>query len=257
MKLSLQIRAILTILLVSISQILFAQCPTITVNPNPVNLLCAGTTLNLNADVISATSFKWQKNGVDVGNTTKTLTILSVVASDAGAYTFVATNDCGNTTSGTAQVTIKDKPSITTITAPTNVCVGATASLVATVVANGDNNLTYAWALNGTAVPNGNGATLLVPNFQSANAGTYSFTVTNSCGSTSSATNNQNVSIQLITTPSITTISNQSVCLNNSLTVATTITNLGSTSPTYQWYFNGTAINGQTGAQLNISNITN
>ena len=71
MKLSLQIRATLTILLVSISQILFAQCPTITVNPNPVNLLCAGTTLNLNADVISATSFKWQKNGVDVGNTTK------------------------------------------------------------------------------------------------------------------------------------------------------------------------------------------
>ncbi|MFZ9171592.1 MAG: PKD domain-containing protein, partial [Sediminibacterium sp.] len=255
MKLSLQIRAILTIFLVSISQILFAQCPTITVNPNPVNLLCAGTTLNLNADVISATSFKWQKNGVDVGNTTKTLTILSVVASDAGAYTFVATNDCGNTTSGTAQVTIKDKPSITTITAPTNVCVGATASLVATVVANGDNNLTYAWALNGTAVPNGNGATLLVPNFQSANAGTYSFTVTNSCGSTSSASNNQNVSIQLITTPSITTISNQSVCVNNSLTVATTITNLGSTSPTYQWYFNGTAINGQTGAQLNISNM--
>ena len=231
------------------------QKPTITVNPNPVNPLCTGATLTLNADVISATSFKWQKDGVDIGNTTKTLTIPSVVATNAGAYTFVATNDCGNTTSGTAQVTIKDKPSITTITAPTNVCVGATASLVATVVANGDNNLTYAWVLNGTAVPNGNGATLVVPNFQSVNAGTYSFTVTNSCGSTSSATNNQNVTIQLITTPSITTISNQSVCVNNSLTVATTITNLGSTSPTYQWYFNGTAINGQTGAQLNISNM--
>ncbi|MEY4552839.1 MAG: hypothetical protein RL099_1167, partial [Bacteroidota bacterium] len=232
------------------------QKPSITVNPNPTNILCAGATLTLNADVISATSFKWQKDGVDIGITTKTLTIPSVAASNAGVYTFVATNDCGNSTSGNAQVTIKDKPSITSITAPTNVCTGATASLVSTVVANGDNNLTYAWALNGTAVPNGNGATLVVPNFQSANAGTYSFTVTNSCGSTSSATNNQNVTIQLITTPSIASISTQSVCVNNSLLVPTTITNLGSTSPTYQWYFNGAAISGQTGAQLNISNIT-
>ncbi len=231
------------------------QKPSITVNPNPTNVLCAGATLTLNADVISATSYKWQKDGVDIGNTTKTLTIPSVAASNAGVYTFVATNDCGNSTSGTAQVTIKDKPSITSISAPTNVCAGATASLVATVVPNGDNNLTYAWALNGTAVPNGNGATLVVPNFQAANAGTYSFTVTNSCGSTSSATNNQNVTIQLITTPSIATISNQSVCINTSLLVTTTITNLGSINPTYQWYFNGSAISGQTSSQLNISNI--
>jgi len=231
------------------------QKPSITVNPNPTNVLCAGATLTLNADVISATSYKWQKDGVDIGNTTKTLTIPSVAASNAGVYTFVATNDCGNSTSGTAQVTIKDKPSITSISAPTNVCAGATASLVATVVPNGDNNLTHAWALNGTAVPNGNGATLVVPNFQAANAGTYSFTVTNSCGSSSSATNNQNVTIQLITTPSISTISNQSVCINTSLLVPTTITNLGSISPTYQWYFNGSAISGQTSSQLNISNI--
>ena len=127
--------------------------------------------------------------------------------------------------------------------------------VVAAVVANGDNNLTYAWSLNGTAVANGNNSTLVVPNFQSANAGTYSFTVTNSCGTTSSATNNQNVSIQLITTPSITTITDRSACLNTSLLVSTTITNLGSTSPTYQWYFNGNPITGQTAAQLNINNI--
>jgi gliding motility-associated-like protein len=232
------------------------QRPFITVNPAPVNpILCVGATLTLNADVISATSFKWQKDGTDIGISSKTLTITSVASSNAGIYTFVATNDCGNTTSGTTQVSIKDKPSITSITAPINVCVGATATITASIAGNGDNNLTYAWALNGIAVPNGNGATLVVPNFQSTNAGTYSFTATNSCGSTSSATNNQNVTIQLITTPLIANISNQSVCVNNSLSVATTITNLGSTSPTYQWYFNGNPIPGQTNAQLNISNI--
>ena len=236
-------------------QLIVNQKPSITVNPAANSLLCAGATLTLNADVISATSYKWQKDGVDIGNTSKTVSIPSVAASDAGIYTFVATNSCGTNTSGTAQVTIKDKPSITSITAPTNVCAGSTASLVAAVVANGDNNLTYAWSLNGTAVANGNNSTLVVPNFQSANAGTYSFTVTNSCGTTSSATNNQNVSIQLITTPSITTITDRSVCSNTSLLVSTTITNIGSTSPTYQWYFNGSAISGQTGAQLNISNI--
>jgi gliding motility-associated-like protein len=236
-------------------QLIVNQKPSITLNPAANSVLCAGATLTLNADVITATSYKWQKDGVDIGNTSKTVSIPSVAASDAGVYTFVATNSCGTSTSGTAQVTIKDKPSITSITAPTNVCAGSTASLVAAVVANGDNNLTYAWSHNGTAVTNGNNSTLVVPNFQSANAGTYSFTVTNSCGTTSSATNNQNVSIQLITTPSITTITDRSVCLNTSLLVSTTITNLGSTSPTYQWYFNGSAISGQTGAQLNISNI--
>jgi hypothetical protein len=231
------------------------QKPFITVNPGPANPLCVGATLTLNADVISATSFKWQKDGTDIGITTKTLTIPSVASSNAGVYTFVATNDCGNTTSGNAQVTIKDKPSITSITAPSNVCAGATATITASIAGNGDNNLTYAWALNGTAVPNGNGASLVVPNFQSANAGTYSLTATNSCGSIGSATNNQNVSIQLITTPLIANISNLSVCVNNSLLVPTTITNLGSTNPTYQWFFNGNSIPGQTGAQLNISNI--
>ena len=236
-------------------QLIVNQKPSITVNPAANSVLCAGATLTLNADVISATSYKWQKDGIDIGNTSKTVSIPSVAASDAGIYTFVATNSCGTSTSGNAQVTIKDKPSITSITAPTNVCAGSTASLVAAVVANGDNNLTYAWSLNGTAVANGNNSTLVVPNFQSANAGTYSFTVTNSCGTTSSATNNQNVSIQLITTPSITTITDRSACLNTSLLVSTTITNLGSTSPTYKWYFNGSAISGQTGAQLNISNI--
>jgi gliding motility-associated-like protein len=236
-------------------QLIVNQKPTITLNPTANTLLCAGATLTLNADAVSATSFKWQKDGVDIGNTSKTLTIPSVTAANAGVYTFVATNSCGTTTSGNAQVTIKDKPSITSITAPLNVCAAASATLVSTIASNGDNNLTYAWALNGTAVSNGNASTLTVPNFQSANAGTYSLSVTNSCGTVSSATNNQNVDIQLITTPSVATITDKTVCLNTNLLVPTTITNLGSTTPTYQWYFNGSAITNQTTAQLNISNV--
>jgi len=231
------------------------QKPSITLNPAATTVLCAGTSLTLNADVISATSYKWQKDGVDIGNTSKTISIPSVAAANSGTYAFVATNSCGNTTSGNAIVTVKDKPSITSITGPTNVCAGSSASLVSSIVANGDNNLTYAWTLNGTAVANGNGANLIVPNFQSGNAGTYSLSVTNSCGTISSATNNQNVDIQLITTPSITAITDKSVCLNASLLVTTIISNLGSTSPTYQWYFRGSALVNQTSAQLNITNI--
>jgi len=147
----------------------------INVSPKPIitlqplgSTICVGSAINLSADVAGALTYKWQKDGIDVGNDTKNFSLTSAAKTDAGSYTFIASNACGNTSSAAAVVSVNSKPSITGITAPANVCVGNTASLLSTVNGNGDNNLSYSWTLNGAAIANSNSSTLSVPFFQAA-----------------------------------------------------------------------------------------
>ena len=230
--------------------IAISQAPIITLDPISQSM-CAGATATFTANATGATSVKWQKNGVDVGNTTTTLSIPSVATANAGTYTFLATNSCGTTTSAAAILAVNNKPTINSLTTTSPVCAGATATITSAVSANGDNNLTYAWSLNGNVV-NGNTGILSIPNFQSANAGTYALVVTNSCGAT---TNSATTTLQLQPTPAVANIQDQTVCQGGTLNVAPTYTNVSGSTVTYQWYFEGNLINTQTGAQLNITNI--
>ncbi|MFY7884133.1 MAG: immunoglobulin domain-containing protein, partial [Dolichospermum sp.] len=223
--------------------------PAITLNPIS-QTLCAGQTATFTADATGYTSIKWQRNGVDINNTTTSLSIASISAADAGIYTFLATNNCTTVRSAAATLAVNNKPVINSLTTTSPVCPGATATITSSVNPNGDNNLTYSWTLGSSVV--GNTQTLSIPNFQSANAGTYALVVTNSCGS---STGSSTTTLQLVPTPTIAAIADRSSCLGNTLNVTPVYSNLGSTSPTYQWNFNGSPITGQTAAQLNINNI--
>jgi len=234
----------------------------INVSPKPIitlqpvgSTVCVGAAITLSADVSGATSFKWQKDGVDVGNITKTFTLSTSAKTDAGSFTFIASNGCGNTSSAAAVMVINGKPSISNIASPTNVCAGNTATLVASVVGNGDNNLTYAWSLKGLAITNGNTSTLSVPNFQSSNVGVYALAVTNGCGTTTSTSLSLDKDVQLIQTPVIAAVADQNICVNTSLNVSPTLTNVGGVPATFQWYFEGGILSDQQSSQLRISNI--
>ena len=234
----------------------------INVSPKPIitlqplgSTICVGSAINLSADVVGALTYKWQKDGVDVGNDTKNFSLTSAAKTDAGSYTFIASNACGNTSSAAAVVLVNSKPSITGITAPANVCVGNTATLVATVNGNGDNNLTYSWFRNTSAIANSNVSTLSVPFFQAANVGLYAMQVTNGCGTTTSTSLSLDKNVQLIQAPLISTVADQNICLNSTLNVSPTLTNLGTAPVTYQWYFEGGILSGQQSSQLNIANI--
>ena len=131
-------------------------------------------------------------------------------------------------------------------------CAGNTATITAAVSANGDNNLTYSWSLGGTIISGANTNILSIPNFQSANAGTYALVVTNSCGA---STGSSTTTLQLQPTPAVANINDITLCQGNTLNVVPVYTNVSGANVTYQWYFEGNVLNGQTGAQLNISNI--
>ena len=230
------------------------QKPIITVQPVGTTI-CVGASINLSADVTGATAYKWQKDGIDIGNSTKIFSVSTAIAANAGVYTFLAWNTCGSMMSSSATIVLNNKPVINSIVAPASVCAGTAATLVSNVSGNGDNNLTYTWSKDGAAILGSNTPTLIVANFQSANAGKYVLEVGNACGPVNSTSAGLDKTIQLIQAPLIASVASQNVCLNASVNVSPSLTNVAGGSITYQWYFEGSAMSSQRAAQLNISNI--
>ena len=231
------------------------QKPIITLNPVGTTI-CVGALFNISADVTGATAYKWQKDGVDLGNSTKIFSVSTAIAANAGVYTFFAWNTCGSVTSSSATIVVNNTPVINSLVAPASVCAGTSATLVSNVSGNGDNNLTYTWSKGGTTIPGSNTPTLIVANFQSTNAGKYDLVVKNTCGPGTSASGaGLDKEIQLIQAPTIASEATRNVCLNSSVNVAPTLTNVTGGSIIYQWYFEGSAMSLQRSAQLNISDI--
>jgi hypothetical protein len=123
------------------------------------------------------------------------------------------------------------------------------------VAAGGSLPLSYQWRLNGTNIlaasnPTAASATLVLSNVQSAQAGSYSVTVTNLFGSTTSS----NALLTILFPPTITLQPvSQSVQLNCPAAFASAAT--GSGTLTYQWQKNGTNLIGQTDTVLTIARV--
>ncbi len=142
-------------------------------------------------------------------------------------------------------------PSVPTVTVPPasqTASLGGTA--VFTVSALGSAPLSYQWLLNGVSLGSGaTGPNLSVSNVQQSAAGSYTVVVTGPGGNVTSA-----AAILTVTAAPIITGQPQSVTVSVGQTAAFTVVAQG--TPSYQWYFNGTAISGQTGSTLSLSNVT-
>jgi hypothetical protein len=121
------------------------------------------------------------------GQTKSTLALNGLAIGDSGDYYLVASNSLGNTTSDLVHVDVlaQNSPTFAVLPQPQSVYPRQTVILSAQVT--GTPPLSYQWSLNGTALAGETANTIALLNMSSAQAGTYTLTVTNSLGSTNAS----------------------------------------------------------------------
>src|SRR6185312_2535187 len=90
--------------------------------------------------------------GLISGSTTTALTITSIATTDAGSYTFIASNNFGAVTSSFARLVVNVPASITTNPSSQNVNSGVI--LLLSAAASGSPNPVLHWERNGVTITN-------------------------------------------------------------------------------------------------------
>ena len=231
-----------------------AVAPAIATQPSS-QIVTAGATVTMTVAVTGSPTptVQWKKDGTDLsGMTGTTLTLPSAQASDAGAYTAVATNSAGTATSATATLTVTvpvttTAPAITTQPSSQTVTAGGTATL--TVAASGSPTPTIQWTKNGLAITGATSPTLTLVNVQAADAATYAAVATNSAGTATS--NGAVLTVAASSAPTILTQpQGHTVATGHSVVFGVEVSGGGLS---YQWKKGGVAISGATGSQLLLS----
>ncbi|MGI6470598.1 MAG: beta strand repeat-containing protein [Paludibacteraceae bacterium] len=207
--------------------------PTISAITQPDNL-CAGDALTLTTPTVTnngsnITSQGWFLNGVAFTSGT----VVSY-ADNGKTLVYKATNNCGETTSNEVTITVNDKPTISAITQPDNLCAGDALTLTTPTVTNNGSNITsQGWFLNGVAFTSGTVVSY------ADNGKTLVYKATNNCGETTS----NEVTITVNDKPTISAITQPSqLCAGDALTLTTpTVTNNGSNITSQGWFLNGVA----------------
>jgi uncharacterized repeat protein (TIGR03803 family) len=142
--------------------------------------------------------YQWQLNGTNLadggnrfGSSTATLTISNAMPADAGTYSVIVSNALGIAASTGAVLTVASSaPGIAQQPASQSVLAAASATLTAT--AFGSQPLYYFWQKDGTNLSDGvnlegsSASVLTINNAGAANAGNYTFVVSNALGSSTS-----------------------------------------------------------------------
>jgi hypothetical protein len=189
---------------------------------------CTGTTISLSTPVVTGATYAWTgPNGFT--SSSRTPTIASAAAANAGTYSVTVTVNGCTSAAGTTGVVVNALPSAPTASNTGPYCGGGTVQLNATTIAGA----TYSWT-----GPNGFTSTLQNPtiaNATTAATGTYSVTATlggcTSAAGTTSVTVNSAVSSFIFVTAGSPTF-----CAGGSVTLSSNFISGN------QWRLNGTPI---------------
>ncbi len=220
-----------------------ATAPVITAQPaNATVTVGQPATFTVAASGTGTLSYKWTKNGMNVGPSSATYTTAATTSSDNNAKIQVTvSNSKGSAPSSIVTLTVNaaaTKPSITAQPVNVTVTIGQTATF--TVAATGTAPLTYQWTKNGTNVGANSATYTTAATTSSDNGAQIKVTVSNSAGSTPSSTVTLTVNAAA-TKPTITTQPvNTTVSAGNAATF--TVAASGTAPLSYQWTKNGTNV---------------
>jgi uncharacterized delta-60 repeat protein len=203
-------------------------------------------------------TYQWRRNGVNIpGAISQTLTLNSIQLSDQASYSVVVTCPFGTVTSNGAQLTVTEPPRI--VFNPIHQIVLAGTNAVISVDAVGTPTLRYQWfyqptftgQINGTPLPGATNATLIIPAIQPSQEGVYYAVVQNGFGSVSSV----HAFLTVVTRPIIDLQPADASVISGQ--AATFFTAWRGTAPvTFQWYYNGVVMGGQTSSNLTLVNVS-
>jgi hypothetical protein len=224
--------------------------PASVITPPPATAsACAGSDLTLSLEASGANiTYQWRKgttnlveNATTVGTKTNTLTLKQLAAGAIGQYSCVITGMCGNpATSSAATVSIATASQITTQPVSKSVCAGTNVSF--SITASGS-NLTYTWRKGNTVISNGgkySGAitgTLTITGATELEAGAYTCTINNPCGSEIASSAAQ---LNIDAAPSIVSQSTNAVLCEGDVGRISVTTGAGTFQ--FQWKKDGAAL---------------
>ena len=198
-------------------------------------------------------TYQWIKGSAPIaGATTATLTLNNVQTADAGAYAVTVSNSGGSVTSNSATLSVTVTPPTITFQ-PVGAVLNPGANFTSAVVASGSAPLSYQWSKDGASIAGATAATLALSNVQTANAGSYTVTVSNGAGAITSNTATLTISSALIAP----TLTQQpvNVAVAAGASASFSVVAGGSAPLSYQWRKDGASIAGATAATLALSNV--
>ena len=197
-------------------------------------------------------TYQWSFNGAAIGGATgATYTIGTVTESHGGNYSVLISNGFGNVTSQDAVLTVQTIPRI--VTQPQTQTVALNGPLTLSVAATGNPPpFTYQWSKNGVAIAGATGSTYAIANTALTDAGNYAVTVSNICGSTNSSPATVTIAAD---PPVIIAQPLSQVVKENTNNVSFSVSVTGTAPLSYQWLYNGVAINGATAATYLIGTV--
>ena len=226
--------------------------PIITSQPAATQTVVEGssTSFAVVASGNPAPSYQWRKNGAKIaGATSATLTLTSVVAADAAAYTVIASNSVGSVASEKSVLIVQSAPKFTVQPATQAITIGSNTKF--SVVVSAIPGASLQWHKNGSPIPGATSSVLLLSSTSLADVGTYRVSAENDFGTTVS----QEAELVVATPPIMTTQPiSQTVSAKSNVTLKAAAS--GSPAPSYQWKKNGAVINGATNASLDLKAVS-
>ncbi len=213
---------------------------------------CTGSPLTLSVAASgSSLSYKFYRDGQTVQSSgSNTYSVASAGAVDAGTYTCLIGNGCGEALSAPVTVVVNSAPSAAQQPTDLALCSGSPGQLQ--FVASGTPAPTYQWKRNGVDIPGATSSTHSISSMNAGLADSYQCNATNVCGVTIS----NSVVLTQLTTPVISQQpQSMGVCSGASAQLSIAISNF-TPGTTYQWLRNNVAIIGATSATLNLGPVT-